>query len=134
VGAAARVRNQSHLCVTFCGKRDTGTVLLPSILVCVCQYYSTNTPTSYFIHLPATKYNLINWHLRWLKQAREHARANHTGRLFRICLETLLVHIYQKSRRNHDSECQKDDMKQIPYWGPTNIRRHRTKFSCPGIV
>jgi len=33
---------------------------------------------------------------------------------------------------------QKDDMKQVPYWGPTNIMPHRTKFSrhgdlAPGI-
>jgi len=26
----------------------------------------------------------------------------------------------------------KGDMKQVPYWGPTKVRRHRTKFSCPG--
>ena len=25
-------------------------------------------------------------------------------------------------------------MKQFPYWGPTRIRRHRTKFSHPGLV
>jgi hypothetical protein len=26
--------------------------------------------------------------------------------------------------------CHKGDMKHVTYWGPTNIRRHRTKFSC----
>jgi hypothetical protein len=29
---------------------------------------------------------------------------------------------------------QKADMQQVPYWGPTNIRRHRTKLSRPGFV
>ena len=31
-----------------------------------------------------------------------------------------------------NSRHQKGDMKQIPYWGPTNIRRHHIKFSHPG--
>jgi hypothetical protein len=35
-------------------------------------------------------------------------------------------HPRQNSRRH------KDVMKQVPYWVPTNIRRHRTKFSRHG--
>ena len=29
---------------------------------------------------------------------------------------------------------QKGDMKQVSYWGATNIRRHGTKLSRPGFV
>jgi len=28
--------------------------------------------------------------------------------------------------------CQKDDVKQVPYWVPTSIRHHPTKFSHMG--
>jgi len=40
------------------------------------------------------------------------------------------VHIFSKKSRR----CPKiaDAMKQIPYWGPTSIRRLPTKISCPG--
>jgi hypothetical protein len=34
--------------------------------------------------------------------------------------------MFQKSRR------QTVDMKQVPYWGLTNISRHSTKFGRPG--
>ena len=36
--------------------------------------------------------------------------------------------------KSHYSRRQKDDMRQIPNWGPTNIKRHRTKFICPGYL
>jgi hypothetical protein len=36
--------------------------------------------------------------------------------------------IFQKYRH------QKGNMKQVPYFGPTNIRHHHTKFSCRGSV
>ena len=29
---------------------------------------------------------------------------------------------------------QKSDTKQVPYLGPTNVRRHRTEFGDPGDV
>jgi len=32
------------------------------------------------------------------------------------------------------SRRQKSDIEKIPYWAPTNIRRHRTKFSRHGAL
>jgi len=26
------------------------------------------------------------------------------------------------------------DMKQVPYWGPTNVRHHHRTCSCPGYL
>jgi hypothetical protein len=37
--------------------------------------------------------------------------------------------IYEPSQNSKPQKC---DMKRFPYWGPTNIRRHRPKFSPHG--
>ena len=37
-----------------------------------------------------------------------------------------------KSAPPQNSRCQSCDIKRFPHWRPTNIRRHGTKFSCPG--
>jgi hypothetical protein len=44
------------------------------------------------------------------------------------------VQIFQKSRCRYlkISVHHNDDMKQVPRWGPTNIRCHHTKLSCLG--
>lgn len=43
--------------------------------------------------------------------------------------------IFQKLYKPPQSaRYQKDDTKQIPFLGTTNIRRHRNKFSHPGDI
>jgi hypothetical protein len=45
----------------------------------------------------------------------------------RIYLNTR-VHKFSKIYElYHNSTCQKGDMKQVPYWGPTDIRHHSKK-------
>jgi len=35
--------------------------------------------------------------------------------------------------RPQNSGRQNDDMKHVPYWGPTNVGRHGTKLDTQGI-
>jgi hypothetical protein len=43
------------------------------------------------------------------------------------------LHRFSKIRElSQDTRCQLGDIKQVPYWGPTNVRRHRTKFNSLG--
>ena len=36
--------------------------------------------------------------------------------------------------QSQNSRCHTGYTQQVPYWGPTNIWHHCTKFSCPGYV
>jgi hypothetical protein len=44
------------------------------------------------------------------------------------------VHEFFKNSRSHTSKfwAQEGRYKQVSYWGPINVRCHRTRFNCPG--
>ena len=45
------------------------------------------------------------------------------------------VHKFPKIwKQPQNSGHQNDDMTQVTYWGPTNIRHHHSKFSCLGFL
>jgi len=41
-------------------------------------------------------------------------------------VQTLFLKIWELPQ---NFRCHKGDMKQVTYWGPTNIRHHHTRFS-----
>ena len=62
-----------------------------------------------------------NWPFAWL--------------MFLKYNKTRGAQIFQKPRSHFkNSRRQKGDVQQVPYWGPTNIRRHRTKPSRHGAL
>jgi len=54
------------------------------------------------------------------------------GRVQYLLLYITGAQIFQKSRSPQNFRCQTGDMKQITYWGPTNVRCHHSKFICLG--
>jgi len=51
------------------------------------------------------------------------------GRVLYLLLYITGAQIFQKSRSPQNSRCQTGEMKQVAYWGPTNVGCHHSKFS-----